>query len=824
MSLLHPGLIFGLGLSVIPILLHLLLRAKPKRLIFPALRLIQQNRRQNVRRLQLRHLWLLLLRIFVIAMMVFAVTRPSLPAANYSLTWTEWLRLLVIVGMGAGCYFAVLSWWRRYPRPRNELLTRRTMLRGGLGSALVLLLLLGVGWPYARRVFAEIKDPAPKAGENLPVAAVFLFDTSPSMSYRQGNQSRLQAAQQIARDHLSRLPGGSKVAIASSSDEAATGNKNPAGERFPAFSLDLQAARSRIDSCEIKAGSLLLNDRLRTALLAQEEDRRRITAEQSAIPEEKRQDRYVREIYLFTDLTRKAWREDVSNVLKDELTRLKVVSIYLIDVGETVPNNVGITAVKPLRESVPAGSPLKIEFGISAVGNTKPDQTVEFFLKEDGKMVKRDQRMVTVEAGVERRLTFEIPAVSRHFLQGELRIAGSDPLSFDDVGYFTVRTLPSLRLLIVAEKPATGFFWQSAIEYVSSANISKFETELISTSQIRDADLRRFDVIYMINAASPDDRAWTKIHEFVEAGGGVGIFLGAPSSALNSKAPSDLINPVSYNSSEAQSLLPAKLVASLPASKPQSMDVRSSQHGFLKRLEEAAALTELGAMEISRAWKVTPHESALVVVKYDGNQGFPALIERRVGRGRVMLMTTSVNDPSWNDFAGSPLSFAFADQLTQYLSQQASLRCNLQVGDEVSLPLDRDQKLKKVVLRMPDFKQRTQEIPRDSKSLLLRDLSSVGSYQVDGADAEVDYHTGFSLNSNSDESDLRRLESADLDSIFGEGRYSVNRDPGSLIRNVQTGRMGQEMYGFLVGCLAVVFAAEQFTATWFYRTDEGVSA
>ena len=95
---------------------------------------------------------------------------------------------------------------------------------------------------------------------------------------------------------------------------------------------------------------------------------------------------------------------------------------------------------------------------------------------------------------------------------------------------------------------------------------------------------------------------------------------------------------------------------------------------------------------------------------------------------------------------------------------------------------------------------------------------------MDGADAEVDYHTGFSLNSNSDESDLRRLESADLDSIFGEGRYSVNRDPGSLIRNVQTGRMGQEMYGFLVGCLAVVFAAEQFTATWFYRTDEGVSA
>lgn len=814
---------FGLGLAFIPVLLHLLLKAKPKRLIFPALRLIQQNRRQNVRRLQLRHLWLLLLRMLVIALIAFAVARPSLPAANYSLTWAEWLTLLLIAGLGAGCDFAVLSWWRRLSWPRNQLLTRKTMLRGGIGGAVAFFLLFGVGWPYARRVSAEIKDPAPKASENLPVAAVFLFDTSPSMGYRQGNQSRLQAAQQFGRDHLSRMPSGSKVAVASSHGVASDGDKNVVRDRFPAFSLDLQAARSRIDACEIKAGGLLLNDRLRTALLAQEEDRRRITAEQASIPEEKRLDRYVREIYLFTDLTRNAWREDVSRVLKDELSRLKIVSVYLIDVGETAPTNVGITSVKPMRETVPAGIPLKIELGISSIGNVKPDQTIEFFLNEDGKMVKRDQRMVTVQSGEERRLTFEIPSVSRLFQQGEFRIAGSDPLSFDDVRSFTVRTLPSLKLLIVAENPGAVFYWQSAIEYVSSANITKFETEFMLASQLREADLKRFDVLYLINAAAPDDATWNRIRDFVEAGGGVGVFLGSASSALNSKARTDLMNPVAYNTKAASTVLPAELVASLPASKTQSIDLRNSQHALLKRLDEAGALTELGAIEIYRAWKVLPLESALVVARYDGIQGFPALIERRVGRGKVMMMTTSVNDQTWNDFSGSPLSFAFADQLTQYLSQQASLRCNLQVGDEVSLPLDRDRMLKKVVIRMPDFKQRTQDIPLDSKSLLLHDLTAIGSYQVDGADGQVDYHTGFSLNPSGEESDLRRLETTDLDLLLGESRYTVSRDPGSLITNVQFGRMGQEMYSFVVGCLTVVFALEQFTATWFYRTDEEFS-
>ena len=823
MSLLHPAFLFGLGLAVIPILLHLLLRAKPKRLIFPALRLIQQNRRQNVRRMQLRHLWLLLLRMLVIGLLAFAMTRPTLPTANYALIWTEWLALLLIVGLGLGAYFAVIAWWGRFGWPRHQLLTRRTMLRGGIGAATALLLVLGVGWPYARRVSAEVKAPAPKGSDNLPVAAVFLFDTSPSMSYRQSNQSRLQLAQQIGRDHLSRLPAGSKVAVASTHEASPIApdvKDEGARERFPAFSLDLQAARSRIDACDIRAGGEPLNERLRTSLLAQEEDRRRITAEQSSLPEEKRQDRYVREVYLFTDMTRTAWRQDVSTVLKDELERLKTVSIYLIDVGEPNPTNVGITSVKPARDSVASGSPVKIDVGLSATGNVKPDQTVEFFLSENGKLVKRDQRTVTIENGGERLITFEIPAVTGRYQQGEFRLVGSDPLTIDDVGSLTVQTLPPLKLLIVAETPAIAFYWQSAIDYVSSARITDFQTEFRLASQLRNGDLNRFDVIYLINVTAPDELSWTRLRDFVDAGGGLGIFLGGVSSALNPGAAGNRINPLAYKTKSAHGVLPADLVASLPAAKAQSMDLRNSQHGFLKRLDEAGVLTELGATEIFRVWKTEPLETAVVVARLDGPQALPVLIERRIGRGRVMLMTTSVDDPSWNDFVGSPLSFVFADQLTQYLSQQASLRCNLQVGNEVALPLDRERKLKKAVLRMPDFKQRTQDIPADAKSLLFRDLSVVGSYQVDSATAESDFHTGFSVNLPASESDLRRLETADLDALFGEGRYTVNRDPGSLERNVQTGRMGKEMYSMVVGFLVVIFGLEQFTATWFYRTDD----
>lgn len=810
MSLLHPALLAGLILAAIPILLHLLLRAKPKRLIFPALRLIQQTRRQNVRRMQLRHLWLLLLRIFVIALIVIALTRPSLPAANYALIWSEWLAALVVIALGVGGYFAVMAWWRRQHWSRNQLLTRRTQLRGGVGSLTLLLLLLAVAWPYARRVSAEIKSPAPHVVDNIPVAAAFLFDTSPSMSYRQGNQTRLQYAQQIARDHLSRLPSGSKVAVAGSAETAS-----------PAFSLDFHSARNRIDAYDLKANSTDLNERLRDSLRAQEDDRHRVTAEQSG-PEDKRQDRFLREIYLFTDLARSAWREETSTVLRDELERLKYVAVYLIDVGEKAPSNAALTSVKLSRETIPIGGTLKVDVTLSTVGTMKPEQTIELSLSgTDGKPVKKGQQTVTIEPGTERRLTFEVPGITGRYQQGELRISGSDPLAMDDVGYFTVHTLPTLKVLISAESQPIAKYWQSALDFLANDKITDFKTEFVPASRLQSTDLTQYDLVCLINVTAPDDSIWSKLHDYVSTGGGLAVFLGADNSAGRQKARNDQLNSVDYNSKAAQTVLPAQLVASLKFVPAQTMDLRNAQHALLKRLEDFNALAELGALDVRKYWKVEPLEESVVVARYSGARGLPALIERRIGQGRVMLMTTAIDNVAWNDLTGTWEYLVFADQLMQYLSQQASLRCNAIVGTEMTLPLDRDRKLRRVVIRMPDFKQRPQEIPADAKGLLLRDLTTVGSYQVDSTEGQADYHTGFSLNLPARESDLRQLEKTELDALLGEGRYKVSRDLESLDRDVQSGRLGQEAYSMVVAFLVVVFSLEQFTATWFYRTDEG---
>ncbi len=81
----HPILIVGAALIGLPILLHLIMKQEPKRLLFPAVRFLRQKQRTNQRKMRLRHLLLLLLRMMLIALFCLALFQPKLPSAGLNL-------------------------------------------------------------------------------------------------------------------------------------------------------------------------------------------------------------------------------------------------------------------------------------------------------------------------------------------------------------------------------------------------------------------------------------------------------------------------------------------------------------------------------------------------------------------------------------------------------------------------------------------------------------------------------------------------------------------------------------------------------------------
>jgi hypothetical protein len=82
MSLLNASLAAGTLLIALPIVLHLIMRQRPKYLRFPALRFIQKRKEANRRKLQLRHWLLLALRCGAIGLFALALARPSITGSG----------------------------------------------------------------------------------------------------------------------------------------------------------------------------------------------------------------------------------------------------------------------------------------------------------------------------------------------------------------------------------------------------------------------------------------------------------------------------------------------------------------------------------------------------------------------------------------------------------------------------------------------------------------------------------------------------------------------------------------------------------------------
>ncbi len=83
MEFLNVYLLGGLALLGVPVLVHLMMRQKPRRLAFPAFRFLRQRSLINRRKMRLQHLLLLLLRMAVLAALILALAQPkaNLPRA-----------------------------------------------------------------------------------------------------------------------------------------------------------------------------------------------------------------------------------------------------------------------------------------------------------------------------------------------------------------------------------------------------------------------------------------------------------------------------------------------------------------------------------------------------------------------------------------------------------------------------------------------------------------------------------------------------------------------------------------------------------------------
>ena len=107
MTFIYPLLLGGLAAVGLPVLLHLLMRQKPKHLLFPAFRFLQQRAKTNQRKIRLRHLLLLLMRMTLLALICLALARPRLFSDRLSFGQNQAVAAVLIVDTSPSMEYVV---------------------------------------------------------------------------------------------------------------------------------------------------------------------------------------------------------------------------------------------------------------------------------------------------------------------------------------------------------------------------------------------------------------------------------------------------------------------------------------------------------------------------------------------------------------------------------------------------------------------------------------------------------------------------------------------------------------------------------------------
>jgi len=711
----NPLLLAGTALIALPIVLHLIMRRKPRHLEFPALRFLQRQHDANQRRLRLRHLLLLALRMAAIGLLAFALARPSMK------------------------------------------------LSGALGS------------------------------QKAPVAAALVFDTSRRMQYRHENRTRLEVAQQMGLELLDGLPPASQVAVLDT-------RLGPA-----AFQVDRGAARDRIERLTTIANAHPLVRAVEEALRLLKE---------SDLPQGN-----LREVYVFTDMARAAWPDDSAARLQDQIASVHDVGIYLIDVGVEQPTN---TALGPLRLSgqvLSSHSPLEIRTELSQRG-PGGDRTVELYLSTgDGQPQKRSEVTTALEEGQSQGLDFRVGGLELGTHRGYVQVVGQDGLACDDKRFFTVQVKPPWPVLLAAPKPADRYavFLAEALapELFRRTGRARFDCQIIGLEQLPKQSLEPYSAVCLLDPTPLAGATWQKLADYAGAGGGVAVFLGHNAQQVES-----------FNHPVAQELLAGKLIRQWRRPDgdlhlaPHDLD-----HPMLASFRGLGGSVPWEAFPVFRYWQLgTPAEGVDVVVPF--SDGRPAILERPLGDGRALTMTTPIsnhpNQQPWNLLpVGESWPFLIlANEMVFYLAGGRDVQLNYFAGQTAVIELDPDKEYRSYVLTPPEPSE-TAEVrltpDLDRHLLLVTSTQNEGNYRVQagGTRSGVDY--GFSVNLAPEQTDLERLGEEGLAEVFGSQPYQVARSRDQLEIKVAQGRVGRDLFPLSILVVAIALALEHVVANRFYR-------
>lgn len=649
-------------------------------------------------------------------------------------------------------------------------------------------------------------------------AAVVVLDNSLSMGYHTGGATRFERARRMAKTVVDGMPKGSSAAFVLMSDTAV--------DEIPEPTHDLVFAGAETQRARLTdAGTSVLEGLSRAWEIL------------------KKAQAAGREVYLITDMQAQGWPAPDEPRWKSLVEELRAssprVRLYIINAGGGATENVSVDSLEADDEMVTTESTV----GFTALlRNHGPepveDVVVDLYVGDSKRREMRKAATVAVDKIEDKavhsvRLETRLSSGGEHRIEARIRM---DRLAADNSRHMALEALGRLRVLLIDGDPAekgerfggeTDFLKAalSPIDYESPDWKSLIRTEVTTVYGLGGRSLRDYHAVVLANVEELPPGLVEALETSVKAEGrGLIVFVG------------DNVRPERYNQQlyEKTALLPGKLLPGRFGSSEEGFGLATDElsHPIVAFFGAKETQPFLAKARFFKAIGIEPssdeeaappaegvgHETDVVARFTDGR---PAIVERKLGRGSVVLFASTA-DKAWTDFPLRPAYLPVVKRAVQHVTLGRRPRKNLEAHDRITDILGVRDAGEQVSVRYP---KRAERGGREVQAALspggdiavveITDTDVAGFYEftVKATEAGQAPRTSyFAVNPPPAESNLEPLTQADLSGRYPNFAFNWVDRADDLQKALKEERVGREIWPIFIALVFICLAAETILA------------
>jgi len=662
--------------------------------------------------------------------------------------------------------FPTLMFLRRISKKTIRYQKLRDLLLLLLRVLAFLLVVLAFMRPYRERTQAAA------AVGRVTRAHIILLDHSMSMGY----QTRWNRAKKAAADIVRNSQPGDKFAVLEFTDRTAARTQ-----------LTTSASEAL---AQIERGVELTDQPTRYGQALKAAERHALDAGTGK-----------RIIHLISDFQKNGWAAE-----EQEFRLSPGIDLEPTDVGSKDFSNLAIREVRVVEADAGAGGGVTIKGSVFNFGNGDR-KDVRVNLVVDSRPI--DEKRVDVPKGASQGIEFQIPGLisGAHAMMLEV----DDPeLTRDNRFYMTVESRGKTPVLVV-ENSAGGGRRTPSFLLVNALNVDTLSPYKMTAVSPQGLVISGRLVVWN-NVPGGNVAAQNRLQAFVQAGGGLAIIL------------ADSSQWADFNRSFA-SWLPVKISEAPTADRKRSRPVENyvlmtdvrMDHPIFQPFGKPHSGAFSGARFFDHA-RLTVASGAEVPARFDN--GDPALVAIKVGKGRVLIFASSADDTT-NDL---PLKAVYAplwQQMLRYLESFHEKRHWFEVGDilapkkqlaETALSQAKGRfDISEAVVVLGPRKQRL-ELPPGSDAI---EMDGAGFYEI----RSMNLSSAVAVNTVPKESDLTHGNAEEMIAGWLSSRPAASTQEERLTPEEQDRH--QRLWNLLLIAAILFLLGELLLSNSRVRADEG---